>query len=432
METHFSLAQLADPALQEANDILRTCVHCGFCASACPTYRILGDERDSPRGRIYLIKGMLEETLPLTEDVVSPIDRCLSCMACLNACPSGVDYMHLIDQGRAHIERHHRRRFRDRAMRWFLGWTLPSAMRLRMVLKLALLFVPLLRIMPARGIFRRLKAMARLMPEVLPPRSAFTRPQVIAAEGPAKLRVAVLAGCVQSVIDPAIHDATVRYLVRHNVDVVIAPGSDCCGSLNQHMGHMGKARMRARAVIDGLRAEVERGLDAVLLTASGCGTTFKDYGHLLRDDAAYADKATRIAALARDISEFITLHDLPTGRAPENLRLACQTPCSLRHGQGLADQGQMLLALAGFDAQKLAEDEICCGSAGTYNILQTELSDQLRANKIRHIEALAPDAVASGNIGCLRQIASGTLLPAVHVIELLDWATGGPKPEKLA
>jgi glycolate oxidase iron-sulfur subunit len=426
VQTNFTLAQLADPDLADANGILRACVHCGFCNATCPTYALLGDELDGPRGRIYLIKDMLERGQDATARVALHIDRCLSCLACMTTCPSGVHYMHLVDQARRRIEETFRRPLADRLLRAALALVLPRPLLFRAALVAGRMVRPLLRLMPGR-----IGAIAALVPDRVPGPSALGRPQVFAAGGTRKQRVALLTGCVQSVLAPAINEATIRLLTRQGCEVVISPGAGCCGGLVHHMGR--DARDFARANIDAWTRTLDGGgLDAVIVNASGCGVTVKDYGHLLREDRAYAAKAARIAALAQDPCEFIAGLGLAAPVRATGQRIAYHAACSLQHGQRIRDEPKRLLAAAGFTVLDIPEGHMCCGSAGTYNMLQPALAGALRRRKIAHVESTGPDLVASGNIGCLTQLAAGTALPVVHTVELLDWATGGPPPPALA
>ncbi len=423
MQTNFSLAQLADADLADANAILRTCVHCGFCNATCPTYALLGDELDGPRGRIYLIKDMLERGRAASAQVALHIDRCLSCLACMTTCPSGVHYMHLVDQARRHIEETFRRPLADRLLRGALARVLPRPLLFRAALVAGQVFRPLLRILPGR-----LGAMAALVPERVPGPSALARPQIFPAQGARKKRVALLTGCVQSVIAPSINEATIRLLTRHGCEVVVAKGAGCCGGLVHHMGR--DALAYARANID---AWTEAGaLDAVIINTSGCGVTVKDYGHMLREDPLYAAPAARIAALAKDVCEFLAPLGLAAPVRATGQRVAYHAACSLQHGQRVRDEPKRLLAAAGFAVLDIPEGHLCCGSAGTYNMLQPELAGALRRRKLAHVENTHPDLVASGNIGCITQLASGTTIPVVHTVELLDWATGGPAPDALS
>jgi glycolate oxidase iron-sulfur subunit len=440
MQTNFSPDHLAsDPRLPASEKILRTCVHCGFCTATCPTYLLLGDELDSPRGRIYLIKDMLENGKPATAEVVKHVDRCLSCLSCMSTCPSGVNYMHLVDHARAHIEETYERDWADRTLRRVLAAVLPHSNRFRAAMMAALVakpFAGLVGMLPVVG--ARLKAMLSLAPLRLPTRSAMEGPQTFEAAGtPRGKRVAMLSGCAQPVLDPAINEATIRLLTRHGVEVVLPQGEGCCGALVHHMGREHDALGFARANIDAWMAEVEgKGLDAILITASGCGTTIKDYGFMLRNDPAYAEKAARISELAKDVTEILATLELEHKRDVA-MPIAYHSACSMQHGQQLKDGPKRLLAAAGFKVKEVPEGHICCGSAGVYNILQPEIAGQLRDRKIGNIEKTKPMLVATGNIGCMTQLAKGfadkgAVTPVVHTAELLDWATGGPLPEKLA
>ena len=424
MQTHFTLAQLADPEIRDVDSILRACVHCGFCTATCPTYVLLGDELDSPRGRIYLIKEMLERGQPATPTVVTHIDRCLSCLSCMTTCPSGVNYMHLVDHGRRHIERTYRRPVLDRLIRGALTLVLPRPGLFRWALMGARLAQPFRSLLPAR-----LRSMLKLAPRSLG-RSAVLKPQVFPAERARRMRVALLAGCVQQVIDAAINQATLRVLRRHGAEVVVAPGVGCCGALAHHLGE--DALDRVRANVDAWTAELERGgLDAIVANASGCGTMVKDYGFLLRGDAAYAAKAGRVSALAKDVSEVVEQLGL-SGSLPGAPRVAYHSACSLQHGQRIHAGPKTLLQKAGFEVVDVPEGHLCCGSAGTYNMLQPQLADALKARKLGNIASVKPTIVAAGNIGCITQLSTGAGVPVVHTVELLDWATGGPKPAALA
>ena len=427
MQTTFSLAQLADPDIRESEKILRSCVHCGFCTATCPTYVLLGDELDSPRGRIYLIKDMLENAKPASARVVTHIDRCLSCLSCMTTCPSGVHYMHLVDHARRYIEQTYTRPWPDRLLRRVLAAVLPRPGLFRLTLRAGALGRPLRAVLP-----ERLAGMLALAPARLPAPSAVDRPQVFAAEGVRRARVALLAGCAQQVLAPEINEATVRLLTRHGVEVVIAQGAGCCGALVHHMGREAQALAAARAHIDAWEgARAEGGLDAMIINASGCGTTVKDYGFMLREDPAYAEKAARVAALAKDVTEF--LHELGL-RSPvraSGLVVAYHSACSMQHGQKITAQPRDLLRAAGFTVKEIPEGHICCGSAGTYNLLQPELAGRLRARKLAHIDRVRADVVATGNIGCMVQLAEGGT-PVVHTVELLDWATGGACPATVA
>ena len=428
MQTNFSLAQLADPDIAEANGILRACVHCGFCTATCPTYVLLGDELDSPRGRIYLMKNMLEANAPASQEVVRHIDRCLTCLACMTTCPSGVNYQHLVDHGRRHIEATYRRPLADRLLRRLLLAVLPRPGRFRLALAGAMLARPFAPLLPAP--LRRLLALA---PARLPSASPVDRPQVFPAEGARLLRVALLSGCAQRVLDPAINEATVRLLTRHGCEVVVAEGAGCCGALAHHLGAEAEALAAARADVAAWSREIEgAGLDAVAINTSGCGTMVKDYGFIFRNDPDWAAPARAVSERALDVTELLSRLGLRPPTAVSGLRVAYHAACSLQHGQKVTAAPRELLAAAGFTVLDVPEGHLCCGSAGTYNMLQPELADRLKTRKIANIERLGADAVAAGNIGCLQQIAGGTGLPVLHTVELLDWATGGPRPARLA
>ncbi|MEK1868672.1 MAG: glycolate oxidase subunit GlcF [Ensifer adhaerens] len=431
MQTNFTAAQLADPHVAESEAILRKCVHCGFCTATCPTYVTLGDELDSPRGRIYLIKDMLENSRAADKETVTHIDRCLSCLACTTTCPSGVDYMHLVDHARVHIENTYRRPFKDRLARSVLAAVLPYPQRFRLSLKAAGLARPLAGLMKRVAFLKTLGVMLDLAPAVVAEPSASATPGVHAPKDKRVGRVALLSGCAQPVLKPEINEATIRLLTRFGVEVVVSAGEGCCGALVHHMGRENQALEAARRNVDAwLKVADEGGLDAIVITASGCGTTIKDYGHMLRLDPAYAEKAARVSALAKDITEYLATLDLPEQEA-RGMTLAYHSACSMQHGQKITLAPKQLLKRAGFVVRDPAEGHLCCGSAGTYNILQPEISAKLKARKVKNIEATKPDAIATGNIGCITQIASGTKIPILHTVELLDWAYGGAKPEGL-
>ena len=422
MQTHFTEAQLADPKLAEANKILRSCVHCGFCTATCPTYQILGDELDSPRGRIYLIKEMLESGRPADARTVKHIDRCLSCLACVSTCPSGVDYMHLIDQARAYVEKTYRRPWHDRALRWVLAKVIPHPTRFRLALLAAKIGRPFAPLIPDA----RLRAMLAMAPKTIPPVSRNDDPQTFAATGERRMRVALMTGCAQKALNTDINDATIRLLRRLGCEVVVPRGMGCCGALTHHMGREAEAHASAAANVAAFMAEKSAGgLDAVVINTSGCGTTVKDYGHMLG-----GEEAATVSGLAMDISELLVKIGLPEG-TPKGLRVAYHAACSLQHGQQVKTAPKDLLRRVGFTVVEPADSHLCCGSAGTYNLLQPEISAQLKARKVETLEAKSPDVIAAGNIGCTMQIGSGTGVPVVHTVELLDWALGGPKPRAL-
>jgi glycolate oxidase iron-sulfur subunit len=425
VQTSFTLAQLADPHVAESESILRACVHCGFCTATCPTYVTLGNELDSPRGRIYLIKDMLENDRPADKVTVTHIDRCLSCLSCMTTCPSGVNYMHLVDHARSHIEKTYRRPLIDRMIRTVLSAILPYPSRFRMALKLVAIGRPFNKAFDKVEALKPLAAMLRLAPKVLPAAHTSGSSSI---QNP-KARVAILSGCAQSVLDPGINAATVRLLNRLGVEVVSPAGEGCCGALVHHMGKEDAALAFARSNVDAWTREIEgRGLDAILITASGCGTTIKDYGHMLRLDPEYAAKAAKVSALAKDITEYLVTLDLPEPVNKTGLDVAYHSACSMQHGQKITKAPKDLLKRAGFIVKDPAEGHLCCGSAGTYNILQPDIANTLRDRKVKNIERTGASLIATGNIGCMTQIGSGTDLPIVHTVELLDWAFGGERP----
>ncbi|MGY6548790.1 MAG: glycolate oxidase subunit GlcF [Roseinatronobacter sp.] len=426
MQTHFSEAQLKDPAIQRSNQILRSCVHCGFCTATCPTYQVLGDELDSPRGRIYLIKDMLENGRPADPKTVQHIDRCLSCLACMTTCPSGVHYMHLVDHAREYIEQTYERPLFERVLRNVLAQVLPYPTRFRLALLGAKIARPFAWAMPDA----RLRAMLEMAPKHIPPVSRNDDPQVFAAQGPRRMRVALMTGCAQRALNTDINDATIRLLTRLGAEVVIADGQGCCGALTHHMGKTQESHATAARNIRAWWREMQgEGLDAIVINTSGCGTTVKDYGHMFRSEPL-AEEARAVAAIARDVSELVTTLGLPEG-APKALRIAYHAACSLQHGQQIKTAPKDLLKRAGFTVVEPADSHLCCGSAGTYNLMQPKISKELKARKVTTLEAKSPDVIAAGNIGCMMQIGSGTQVPVVHTVELLDWATGGPCPRAL-
>jgi glycolate oxidase iron-sulfur subunit len=434
MKTEFSLTQLADPDIAEADKILRACVHCGFCTATCPTYVLLGDELDSPRGRIYLIKEMLEKDQAPTAEVVKHIDRCLSCLACMTTCPSGVNYMHLVDQARVRIEQRYERPFAERLLRAVLAFVLPDPQRFRASMWMARLarpfaaFLPTPRPSASPGLTQRIKAMLALAPGRLPPPGPAAG-SVFAALGKRRGRVALLQGCAQQVLAPRINQAAINLLTRHGIEVVLVKDEQCCGALTHHLGRDDDALARARAnVVAWSREAAKEGLDAILVTASGCGTVIKDYGYLLREDRDFASDAANVSALAKDITEYVAGLALQPTTPHDDIVVAYHSACSLQHGQKITELPKELLSKNGFVVKDVPESHLCCGSAGTYNILQPDLAGRLRDRKVANIASVKPDMIAAGNIGCMVQIASGASVPVVHTIELLDWATGGSRP----
>jgi glycolate oxidase iron-sulfur subunit len=426
MQTKFTDAQLADPDYAASEAVLRKCVHCGFCTATCPTFVLLGDELDSPRGRIYQIQDMLERGVAPTPETVKHVDRCLSCLSCVSTCPSGVDYGQLVDHARAYIEDHYRRPLSDRWLRALLAAVMTRPWLFRLSVRAAALARWAAGLAPGR-----LQGVMRMAPDRLPAAEPENRPGVFRAEGERRARVALLGGCVQPALAPQINAAAVRLLNRHGVEVVVASDDGCCGALPLHLGRRERARELAKRRIDGwLRVAEEGGLDAIVVTASGCGGPIKRYGELFRDDPDWAAKAARIAALARDITEFAA--GLPLAPTPgARPRVAYHAACSLQHGQQIRQEPKRLLADAGFEVVEPREPHLCCGSAGTYNLLQPEIAGQLGDRKTANLEATRPEVIATGNIGCLTQIGARTQVPVVHTVELLDWATGGPAPAAL-
>lgn len=424
METRFDLVRLADPHIREAERILKTCVHCGFCLATCPTYLLLGDERDSPRGRIYMIKDMLEEGRPADATTARHVDRCLSCLSCMTTCPSGVNYMHLVDHARAHIAETRKRPWMERLVRGLIARTVPNPGLFRLSLIGALLARPLSGLLP-----KQLRAMVRLAPRRIPEPSWSDKAMVHAAQGETRKRVVLLNGCAQQVLTPQVNEATVRLLTRLGCEVVVAPGGGCCGSLVLHMGDHDSALESARANIAAWNKAGP--FDAVIANASGCGTQLKEYGFLLKDDPDWAETAAEVSGKALDVSELVG-DLLESGSAPPDApRVAYHAACSLQHGQKIVAEPADLLRRAGFDVCDIPEGHICCGSAGTYNMLQPDLSAKLLERKAINIATTGADVVAAGNVGCMVQIASGIGKPVVHPVELIDWATGGPRPVSL-
>jgi len=430
METNFTAEQLEDPRMAEADRILQRCVHCGLCTATCSTYVMLGDERDSPRGRIYLMKDMFEGSRDASDEVSFHVDRCLSCLSCMTTCPSGVDYMHLVDLARAHIEETHKRPIKERLVRKLLAAVVPDPKRFSTALRLSLLGRPF------RGLFRAigLKEIASMLDlsGVAGRIGKVVEPGVFPAEGKRKKRVALLTGCAQQPLRPSINEATIRLLNRHGVEVVVASEQGCCGALVHHMGHEEAAAEAVRRNVDAWTALMRKDpLDAIVINASGCGTMVKDYGYLMSRDEGYRERAEHVASITMDITEFLADIGLKAPVRWSDLRVAYHSACSMQHGQRITVQPRALLEEAGFRVIDIPEGHICCGSAGTYNILQPELAGELRERKMANIERVAPDLVAAGNIGCITQLQGGGRVPIVHTVELLDWALGGPCPQEL-
>jgi glycolate oxidase iron-sulfur subunit len=426
MQTHFSPEQLTDPKTADANQVLRSCVHCGFCTATCPTYVLLGDELDSPRGRIYLMKDMLEKGGTPSPDVVKHVDRCLSCLSCMTTCPSGVNYMHLVDHARVHIEQNYSRALPERLMRNVLGYVMPRPRVFRWAMRFGRLARPFRDVVRTLG-FKRLAAALALVPKAAAQHEPIGQPGMYAAEGKKLGRVGLLHGCVQSVTDPNINAATIHLLTRLGFEVVVSDGESCCGSLTHHMGRDVEAHGYARRMIEQWsKAE----LDHIIITASGCGTVIKDYGHMLKYDVDYAAKAASVSAKAKDIAEFLATLNLP--QLPKrNVRVAYHSACSMQHGQKITQVPISLLQAAGFEVVTVPEGHLCCGSAGTYNMMQPDIAEQLKLRKLKNIAQTEVDIVAAGNLGCITQLQDGVGKPMLHTVELLDWAYGGQKPRAL-
>tara|TARA_Y100000590_G_scaffold22709_1_gene26185 strand:+ start:7479 stop:8783 length:1305 start_codon:yes stop_codon:yes gene_type:complete len=431
METHFSKEQLKDKDNKSSEKILRKCVHCGFCNATCPTYQILGDELDGPRGRIYLIKDMLENKKPANEKIVKHIDRCLSCYSCMTTCPSGVNYMHLIDHGRQHIEKTYKRPLNERIIRGFLSIILPNPILFRLIGKLTLIVKPLKFFFP-----KKIKEMIGFMPLSFPkntiPKLHVYKPK----KKKSVARVALLTGCVQRVISPQINEATIRLLNRHGIEVVVSKGINCCGSLNHHLGKSDLAYNNFKKNIKIWYDEyLNNGLDAIISNTSGCGTTLKDYGFILRADEEYKKKAKKISELTKDITEYldenVKLNFIDRNSNEKKYKIAYHSPCSMQHGQKVHKEPINLIKKTGNEVYEISDGHICCGSAGTYNLLQTDIAKKLLQDKINNIEKIKPQFISTGNIGCITQIANGTKIPILHTVEIIDWFTGGPKPDVL-
>jgi glycolate oxidase iron-sulfur subunit len=392
------------PEAESAERILRTCVHCGFCLATCPTYQLLGDEQDSPRGRIYLMKQALEGA-PATRVSQLHLDRCLTCRACETTCPSGVEYGHLVDIGREVIEEQVRRPARERAQRWLLR-----------------------KVLPRRKLFSVLLGLGRtvrpLLPAVLKEKVPVSRrrpPPAWPAVRQAARKVLMLEGCVQPALEPSINPSTARLLDALGLTVVRTPGSVCCGAVSQHLTAPEEAQATVRRTIDAWWPHIEAGeIEAIVVNASGCGVQVKEYGHLLRHDPEYAEKGRRVSALTRDPIELLETHAdrlMPAPDAPK--RIAFQAPCTLQHGQKLPGRVEVLLRRIGFELTPVPDAHLCCGSAGTYSVLQADLSKQLRANKLAALGSGAPELIATANIGCLTHLDAASTVPVRHWLELV-------------
>lgn len=401
MQTNLVSTHLSASDFAAADAILRSCVHCGFCTATCPTYQLLGDELDSPRGRIYLIKGLLEGQ-EVTARTRLHLDRCLTCRSCETTCPSGVQYGHLLDIGRQHVERRVPRPLAARLLRRLLLAVLPFPRRYALALGLARLTRPVL----PRALRGKIPARQPASPRPAP-RHART--------------VLLHEGCVQRVSTPATNAATARVLDRLGISVVSLSQSDCCGALHQHLSRADSARGVMQANIDAWWPLIEQGAEAIVITASGCSQMVKEYGYLLRDDPDYAHKARRISELARDLSEVIAAQDLGTlASIGGGKRIAYHSSCTLQHGQKLGGTVERILERCGYTLGSVADSHLCCGAAGTYMLTQPELSGQLRDNKLKALQQGQPELIASANVGCQLHLASAASVPVKHWIELLD------------
>ena len=432
METNFSKEQLKDKDNKSSEKIFRKCVHCGFCNTTCPTYKLLGHELDGPRGRIYLIKDMLENKKPANEKIVKHIDRCLSCYSCMTTCPSGVNYMHLIDHGRKHIEETYQRPLKDKIIRSFLSNTLSKSFNFRLIMILTQFLKPFQFFFPTK-----IRKMISFMPVKFPTRKLPNK-KIYPADKRKKpvARVALLTGCVQKVISPQINEATIRLLNRHNIEVVIPKEIGCCGSLDYHLGKTELAKETFKKNILAWYDEyLNNGLDAIISNTSGCGTTIKDYGFIFRWDDDLKKKAKKISELTKDITEYlddkVKLNFITSNSNEKKFKIAYHSACSMQHGQKVHQQPKDLISKTGNEVIDIPEGHLCCGSAGTYNILHQKMAKTLLKNKVSNIEKVSPDFISTGNIGCMTQISNGTQIPIIHTVELLDWFTGGPKPYKL-
>jgi len=432
METHFSKEQLKNKDNKSSEKILRKCVHCGFCNATCPTYQLLGDELDGPRGRIYLLKDMLENNKPASEKVVKHIDRCLSCYSCMTTCPSGVNYMHLIDHGRNHIEKTFKRPFADRFVRQFLSQVLSKPINFKIILILTKFIKPFIFFFP-----RKIREMVNHMPNKIPKRT-LPKLQIYSPNNKKKpiARVALLTGCVQTITSPQINEATIRLLNRHNIEVIVSKGVDCCGSLNYHLGKSDLAKETFKKnILIWYEEYLKNGLDAIISNTSGCGTTLKDYGFIFSSDENFKKKAKKISELTKDIAEYldekVKLDFVLRLKEEKKYKIAYHSACSMQHAQKIHKEPMNLIKKTGNEVLEISDGHLCCGSAGTYNLLQNDIAKKLLKNKISNIEKAKPQFISTGNIGCIMQIANGTNIPILHTVEIIDWYTGGPKPKIL-
>ena len=433
METNFTKEQLKDKDNKSSEKIFRKCVHCGFCNATCPTYNLLGDELDGPRGRIYLIKDMLENNKPANEKIVKHIDRCLSCYSCMTTCPSGVNYMHLVDHARSHIEKTFTRPFKDRFIRNFLSKVLTKPLNFKMIAILTKFIKPFNPFLP-----KKIRQMINFMPKKFPKKTLSTM-EVYPAKNKKKpvARVALLTGCVQRIISPQINESTIRLLNRHNIEVVVPKNIECCGSLDHHLGKNDLAMKNFKKnILIWYDEYIKNGLDAIISNTSGCGTTLKDYEFIFRNDKDLKKKAKKISELTKDVSEYLNenvkLNFVTKIKNDKSYKIAYHSACSMQHGQKIHHEPINLIRKTGNKVVEIPEGHICCGSAGTYNLLQIDIAKNLLKDKIKNINKTKPQIISTGNIGCIMQISQGTKIPVLHTVESIDWYTGGPKPKVLA
>ena len=431
MQTNFSEEQLKNKDNKSSEKIFRKCVHCGMCNATCPTFNLLGDELDGPRGRIYLIKEMIEKKKTPTKKVVSHIDKCLSCYSCMTTCPSGVNYMHLIDHGRNYVEKNYQRPFYQRIFRNFLSATLPKPKIFKFLIFFAKIGQLFKFLLPTN-----LKSMLDVAPKKIYGKTLKFQKIYKAERKKPTARVALLIGCVQRVVSPQINESTIRILTRHGVEVITMPEIECCGSLNHHLGKEKLAKETFKKNINMWYDEyLKNGLDAIISNTSGCGTTLKDYGFVFRDDNELKKKAKKISELTKDITEFLDQNlklSFKSDKVTKKYNIAYHSACSMQHGQKVHKQPMDLLEKTGNKIFNIPDGHICCGSAGTYNILQSDIAKKLLKQKVENINKVKPDFISTGNIGCIMQITNGTKIPILHTVEVIDWYTGGPKPKSLS
>jgi glycolate oxidase iron-sulfur subunit len=417
-----------DPGVLVSEQVLRTCVHCGFCNATCPTYLLTGSELEGPRGRIYLIKNVLEGGIRPSQQTLDHLDHCLGCLACETTCPSGVVYSRLLEEARPRLEERVDRPLAARLLRGLLVRLLPYPGRFRLGLRLAGLGRLARPLLPSAW-----RHLLEMVPPHLPAPAALAAPGVHPAQGLRRARVLLLTGCAQQVLGPQINDACLRLLTRLGAEVVIPEEAGCCGALTFHLGERKRSLAMMRRMVESWHRELARTpLDAIVLSTSGCATAVKEYGHIFRRDPALGPKAAAVVPLVKDISEVVAQLGLGKKAGVPPLRVAYHDACSLQHGQKIKNPPRQLLKEAGFEVVEVPEAHLCCGSAGTYNLLEPEYAQALLKRKAAHLAQVWPQVVAAGNIGCIEQLARGVEIPVVHTVELLDWATGGPRPAALS